>query len=65
MTTSMNDDRAFEEKVLMPRIRHMLTKDELWWLETMPLSGLRNRQGRNKVKRTWHAVYDRLREENF
>lgn len=54
MTTSMNNDRALEH------IRHMLTKDELWWLETMTVRGLRNIQGRNKVKRPWHAVYDRL-----
>ena len=48
MDTSMND------------IRHMLTEAELWWLETMTVSGLRNIQGRNNVERPWHADYDRL-----
>lgn len=56
----MNYDRSFEEKMFMPHVRHMLTEAELWWLETMSLKGVRGIQGRNNVKRPWHAVYDRL-----
>ena len=55
-----HERRAFEEKVFMPHVRHMLTEDELWWLETMPLKGIRGIQGRLNVERPWHAVYDRL-----
>lgn len=51
MTISMKDYRD---------IRRMMTKDELWWIETMTVSGLRNIHGRNNVKRPWHAVYDQM-----